>query len=45
MKNLFSICLVLIFGFFSLGLAHAENDINEKQAIDQLVNELSLENS
>ena len=42
MKNFFSICLVLIFGFLMPGLAHAENDITEEQAIKQMVHELSL---
>ncbi len=42
MKNLFSICLVLIFGFLLPGMAQAENGIIEDQAIEQVVHELSL---
>ena len=43
MKNLFSICLVLIFGFLMPSFALAESDIIENQAIEQVVHELSLE--
>lgn len=41
MKNLLSICLILIFGLIP-GLAHADDTTIEQQAVEQLVHELSL---
>lgn len=45
MKKMFSICLVLIFGLFLSGIAHADTGILEEQAIEQVVLKLSNKSS
>ena len=42
MKNLVSICLVLVFGFLSPNLVFADDNNTKEPVVEQLVRELSL---